>query len=190
MDSTPRSMAASMVRRRARVPARWPAATGRRRRLAQRPFPSMMMATDRATSGSCRSRTGVRPLIVRSLESNRIVSVRARAALSDFHDLLFLLLQEVVDPGHVLVGELLGPVLGAPLFVVPDVTVPDELLEVVHDVPADVADGHAALLGQVLDHLDQLLAPLLRQLRDRQAGKLGVVPPGPAELPPLGRPPG
>src|SRR5918996_5484911 len=188
MDSTPRSMAASMVRRRARVPARWPAATGSRRRLAQRPFPSMMMATDRATSGSCRSRTGVRPLIVRSLESNRIVSVRARPALSDFHDLLFLLLQEVVDPGHVLVGELLRPVLGAPLLVVPDVAVPDELLEIVHDVAPDVADRHAPLLGQVFHDLDQLLAPLLRQLRDRQADQLAVVGRCQAELRLLDRP--
>ena len=51
-DSTPRSIAASTVRRSAFVPARCPAATGRLRRRAQRPLPSMMIAIERATSGS------------------------------------------------------------------------------------------------------------------------------------------
>src|SRR4051794_16370469 len=48
----PRSGAASTVRRRACVPARWPAMAGRPRRRAQRPLPSMMMATAVADSGS------------------------------------------------------------------------------------------------------------------------------------------
>jgi hypothetical protein len=51
-DCTPRSIAASTTGRRAREPARCPAATGRPRRFAQRPLPSMMIATARATSGS------------------------------------------------------------------------------------------------------------------------------------------
>src|SRR5207237_1087131 len=64
-ERTPRSIAASTVRRSARVPARWPATTGRPRRLAQRPFPSMMIATDWATSGSSCSPTGRRAYRVR-----------------------------------------------------------------------------------------------------------------------------
>src|SRR5947209_8735915 len=48
----PRPGAASTVRRSAWVPARWPAMAGRPRRRAQRPLPSMMMATAVADSGS------------------------------------------------------------------------------------------------------------------------------------------
>ena len=67
------------------------------------------------------------------------------------------MLEEIVDLGDVLVGELLGALLGAPLLVVADVAVSDELLEMVHAVPADVANGDPALLGEVADDLDQLL---------------------------------
>src|SRR6266545_2512160 len=42
---SPRSGAASTTRRTACAPARWPAARGRPRRVAQRPLPSMMIAT-------------------------------------------------------------------------------------------------------------------------------------------------
>src|SRR5438309_4975998 len=43
----PRPGAASTMRRTARAPALWPAARGRPRREAQRPLPSMMIATCR-----------------------------------------------------------------------------------------------------------------------------------------------
>ena len=49
-DSMPRSIAASTVRRSARVPSRCPASTGRPRSSAHRPFPSRMIATDAGTS--------------------------------------------------------------------------------------------------------------------------------------------
>src|SRR3954451_3220788 len=49
---TPSPGAASTVRRSARVPARWPAIGGSPRWRAQRPLPSMMIATDVAESGS------------------------------------------------------------------------------------------------------------------------------------------
>ena len=75
----------------------------------------------------------------------------------------------------VLVGELLDVVLRPVLLVDADLTGVDELLQVVHDVAAHVADGDAALLGEVPDDLHELLAPFLRQLRDRQADELAVV---------------
>jgi len=50
-ESTPKSRHASTVRRSARVPALCPASTGRPRERAQRALPSMMIATERATSG-------------------------------------------------------------------------------------------------------------------------------------------
>src|SRR6266536_2263179 len=117
--STPRSIAASTVRRSARVPARCPSATGSSRLAAQRPFPSMMIATDRATSSRAPTATGS----------------GARRAL-DLEDLRFLALEQLVDLLRVLVGQLLDALLGAVLLVLPDLTLVHELLAVVHDVAA------------------------------------------------------
>jgi hypothetical protein len=88
----------------------------------------------------------------------------------------------------VLVGELLRPLLGPPLLVVAHVAVADEILQMVHDVAADVPHRDAALLGQVAHDLDELLAPLLGELRDRQADDLAVVRRRQAELGLLDRP--
>src|SRR6185312_12212292 len=49
------------------------------------------------------------------------------------------------------------------------------LLEVMLGVAAHIARGHTALLRQMPHLLDQLLAALLGQLRDRQADELAVV---------------
>src|SRR5688572_9655757 len=143
-------MDASTVRRRARVPSRWPAATGRRRRRAQRPFASMMIAIERATSGSSRSGAGPRPRSVRRRVRRLTARLGPRRASrgSDLHDLVLFALEELVDPVHVLVRELLRAVLGAPLLVVADVAVADELLQVVHDVAPDVPDRDAPLLRE------------------------------------------
>ena len=75
----------------------------------------------------------------------------------------------------VLVGELLQPVLCAPLLVVAHVPVANELLQVVHAVTTDVADGDLPVLGKVAHHLDELLPPLLGQLGDREPDQLAVV---------------
>src|SRR6266540_1807025 len=157
---TPRSIAASTVRRSARVPARCPSATGSSRLAAQRPFPSMMIATDRATSSRAPSATAT--------------GSGARRAL-DLEDLRFLALEQLVDLLRVLVGQLLDALLGAVLLVLPDLTLVHELLEVVHDVAADVSDGHAPFLGHPAHDLDELLAPLLGELRNREPDQLAVV---------------
>ena len=86
------------------------------------------------------------------------------------------------------VGELLDMLLGPVLLVAADLSLVDELLEVVHDVAADVPDRDLALLGHVADDLDELLAPLLRQLGDRQADQLAVVRRGQPEVGLLDRP--
>ena len=148
--------------------------------LAQRALPSMMTATERTVSGRSASRAGFMLRSVRSLlrRFTRLLSGKRRirpAEVSDLHDLLFLLLQEIVDPVDVLVGQLLEPVLRTPFLVVANVTVAHQLLQVVHAVPPDVAYGDPAFLGEVPHDLDELLAPLLGQLRDRQADELAVV---------------
>src|SRR5579871_6386135 len=133
MCRIPRSIAASTVRRSARVPARCPTTVGSPRRRAQRPFPSMMIATVSATSGSwfCsgsgRTRASVR-MRSRKFTAGFLASP-GRGKASYLHDLGFLALQKLVDLVDVIVGQLLHPRLGRPLLVVADVAVADELLE-------------------------------------------------------------
>ena len=93
----PSSAAAVTVRRTASAPRRWPAMRGRPRDFAQRPLPSMMMATCRGGgSGSAQW--------------------RARS-WSDLKDLLVLLRQHVVDVLDRLIGERLDVVLQLALLV-------------------------------------------------------------------------
>src|SRR5476651_2333825 len=158
------SIAASTVRRSALVPARCPAAGGSPRRRAQRPLPSMMIATTSATSGSSCSGSGLMRASVRMRLSSFIAGA---ITYLDLHDVGLFTLQEVVDLLYVLVGQLLDAGLGRAFVVVTDLAVLDELLEVLHRVPADVANRHAALFGHAPDQLHELLAPLLCQLRDR-----------------------
>ena len=106
-----------------------------------------------------------------SVQSERMRVISRPRRRSDLHDLGFFVLQQLVDRVDVLVGELLHLFLGAVLLVGPDLARVDELLQVVHDVAAHVADGDPALLGDVPDDLDELLAPLLGELRDRQADR-------------------
>src|ERR1041385_6964682 len=153
-------MAASTVLRSARVPARWPSATGRPWRSAQRPFPSMMIATARARS----SRWSAYP--------PRGFGAPSASNLQDFG---FLALEQLVDLLRVLVRQLLDALLGPVLLVLADLALVDELLQVVDDVAPHVADGNAPVLGHPADDLHELLAPLLRELRDRQADQLAVV---------------
>src|SRR5215213_8654985 len=138
-------MAASTVRRSARVPARCPSATGRPRASAQRPLPSMMIATLPASPGalSCPVST-----------SERFDA----AGASNFHDFGFFVLHQLVDRLRVLVGQLLHLGLPAPLLVVADLAVLDQLLEMLHHVPADVPDRDLAVLTRLADELDELLA--------------------------------
>src|SRR5262245_55758303 len=140
----------------------------------------MMIATERAVAGragssSGRSRRSARSRLTRLMAARSSPSSRAEARSSDLHDLLFLPLEKVVDAVDVLVRDLLEPLLGPAFLVVADLSVPHQLLEVVHDVAPDVPDRDAALLGQVTDDLDELLAPLLREGGYRQANQLAVV---------------
>src|SRR5690348_7797046 len=107
-------MQASTVRRTARVPARCPSAIGTPCSRAQRPLPSMMIATARGRSSSPSSGCAV------SLTTRGSGAPSA----SDLHDLGLFVLQQLVDRLRVRVGELLHFLLGAPLVVVAHVAVP------------------------------------------------------------------
>src|SRR5579863_10051259 len=141
------------------APASCPTATDTPRRLAQRPFPSVMIATYRGRPASPSIRTG-------------LVTVHAR---SDLEDLCFLALQHDVELRDARVGQLLKAALGAMLVVRARVAGLLQLAQIVHHVPADVANRDAALLDDVARHLDQLAPALLGELRNHQAHQLAVV---------------
>src|SRR5581483_5271068 len=91
------------------------------------------------------------------------------------HDFGFFVLQQLVDRLRVLVRQLLDALLGAMLVVRADLAAVDEVLEVLHRVAPDLADGDAVLFREPAHDLDEILAPFLGQLRDRQADQLAVV---------------
>src|SRR5690606_22638714 len=154
-NSIPSRAQASTVVRTASTPLAWPATRGSRRRVAQRPLPSMTMATWRGTLG------GAGLMGIGS--GDRLMRNAWRS--SDRHDLLFLVGQQPVDIGDELVGELLHRVLGAALVVLGYFLVLDESLELVVGVAPQVADRHLRLLALGAHHLGQLAAALLGQRR-------------------------
>src|SRR5215210_2180215 len=144
----PRSAASRSRALTVSAPASWPAATDSPRCLAQRPLPSVMMATYEALTGR---------------------------GSSHLEDLVFLALDEGVELLDLLVGELLQRLLGAMLVVGARLARVAQLAEVVHRVAPDVADRDLALLGEASHHLDELPAPLLGELGDLQADDVAVV---------------
>ena len=85
------------------------------------------------------------------------------------------MLVQLVDQLHVLVRELLHAVLGAVQVVGSDLAVLLELLQLRDRVAAHVAQRDPALLGELADDLDEILAALLGELRDGEPDDLAVV---------------
>src|SRR3954454_6631010 len=98
---TPAFAAAFSVRRTASAPRLWPAVRGSPRARAQRPLPSMMMATCRG--GCCTP--PVSP--VASFSGLDSGFAEPECCTSDLQDLFFFAGQGLVDLPHMLVGELL-----------------------------------------------------------------------------------
>src|SRR5690606_21621403 len=107
------------------APLRWPTRRGQPFWVAQRPLPSMMIATCVAWRGAC----GI-----------------ARGSGLDLHDLVLLGVQRLVDQLDVSVGHLLHLLLPE-LGVVLGQVVGPGLLDPVHAVAAQVADGDAGMFG-------------------------------------------
>src|SRR6185312_11839344 len=156
------------------APASCPAMTGRPRRCAQRPLPSVMMATYRACPPG--------PPDCEGSADSSCPALTGDPRTLDLEDVLFLVLEQLVQLPDARVGDLLELDLGAVLIVRTGLSGLLELAQVVHDVAADVADRHPPLLGDVAHHLDQLLAPLLRELGDRKADEVAVVAGGQAHI--------
>src|SRR3981189_2270327 len=158
----PRSPAARTVRRSASTPRRCPSPRGSPRAAAQRPLPSMMMATCRGTtiSPSWTVRSGsLFDIVLKPSHRERF---------------LFFCRQHLVDFGNHLVGHLLH-LLGGPLAVVfADLVVLFELLEHIEAVAPDVPHGDPRGLGVSVGNLDQLLATILVELGDPQPQHLAL----------------
>src|ERR1700752_2909014 len=105
---------------------------GNPRAFAQRPLPSMMMATWRGTAPP-------------SDASPILTAVEIGWFTSDLHDLFFFGGESVVDLLHVLVGELLHLVMQPAMLVLGDLAVFFLLLQRFHPVAPDVAHGDPRL---------------------------------------------
>src|SRR5690242_407366 len=136
-------------------PARWPIRRGTPRAFAQRPLPSMMMATclgrlpRRINSSGVKARAGnqlsLLPQGAASARScgttrNREAGRAARPRASDFHDFRGLLLEEFVHQRDVAIGELLHVRGQALRLVLGDIAVALLGLHVLEHVVAHLAD--------------------------------------------------
>src|SRR5690348_15091872 len=174
----PSSRAVSTIARTESLPRRWPSLRLNPRRWAQRPLPSITIATCRGRRDGSSDRFG------KSSKGNEIPTERdpkisgrrADAPLkSDLHYFRLFGGQNLVDPLDKFRGELLHLGLGRAQVVVGNFLFLVEVLEHVVGVAAMVADRDAEVFGHLLDVLDQFFAALLGQLGNRNANDLPVV---------------
>src|SRR5436190_14311241 len=152
--STPASIAPSTASRTDVIPARWPSGRGSRRSRAQRPLPSMMMATWRGTA----------PLT--------LTCPRRSSGTSDLHDLGFFGLHRLLDQLQVVVVEFLHVLLCVLLVILGHVL---GLLDAADRFGAGVADRDAPLLGELVHDFHQLAATLLGERRQGDPDEIAVV---------------
>src|SRR5216110_2942753 len=143
----PSSLAARTTRRSSSTPRRWPSARGRPRAAAQRPLPSMMIATCNGPVRSGPSVAGAAAFDIIEIPAP-VPKSRSRVSVSSFHhkalngkDFLFLRRQQLVDLGNHAVGGLLHIIGQALLVVFGYLVVLLELLDGIEPVAADVPDG-------------------------------------------------
>src|SRR5713101_5794022 len=152
--STPASIAPSTTSRTAVIPARCPSGRGRCRSRAQRPLPSMMMATWRGTAPPSR------------------IFARRSSPTSDLHDLRLFGFDQLFHELQMVVMQLLHVLLGVLLVVLGDVL---GLLDPGDRLGAGTPHAHAPFLGELVHDLHQLLAALLRERRQGNADEVAVV---------------
>src|SRR6185503_10628550 len=172
------SGAAWTMRFSASTPAWWPTVRGRPRRFAQRPLPSMTIATC-SPAGLPAPWPGAPEVGVFCWAAMGVAEVlgcwRASGPRgSDVHDLLFFGFQGFGHAPDRLIGELLDVGLAPPLLVLAAHMGLRGGAQVLVGVAADVAHGDPLLLGVFAGDLHQLLAALLGQRRDRDAQVLAV----------------
>src|SRR5262245_51568290 len=166
---TPSSPAARTVRRSASTPRRWPSLRGSPRAAAQRPLPSMMMATCRGASNGAgeaiNGTSGIDMAVRESCDGPCVL---------DGHDFFFFGGERMVDFGNGFVGRLLDQVGLVLVIVLADLVVLFELFEDVEAVAPYVPHGHAGVLRVFVRDLDQFPAPLLVELGNAQPQYLAL----------------
>src|SRR5262245_30702266 len=155
----PRSPAARTVRRKASTPRRCPSLRGSPRAAAQRPLPSMMMATWRGTAKS--------PICT-------LVSASALDIQWPSHceDLLLLRGQHPIDLRNHVVGCLLDLLGRALAVVLADFVILFQLLQHINPVAPHMSDRDLGRLGIFVRDFDQLFAALFVQLAAPQTQDL------------------
>src|SRR5690606_10641109 len=152
---TPRRPHASMTRRTACTPLAWPAARGNMRRVAQRPFPSMMMAKCCGTEE------------VSGMETVELICMASTTGRSPSygHDLGFFLADHFVNFSHMTVGQLLDFVLHAALVVLGYFFVLDEFLEGVIGLAAQITNGHLGVFTLTTNDFGEIAAAFFSECR-------------------------
>src|SRR4051794_4576229 len=191
----PSSFAARTTRRNASTPRRWPSARGSPRAAAQRPLPSMIIATcNGASAGADRSVAGTatfdighiperqqcepvsckkRPKSVSYAQLARKPAPLSRDA-SNGQDFLFLGRQQLVDLRDHRVCGLLNVKFQPLMIILGNFVVLLEFLGRIETVAADVADRDLGGLGVFVRDLDEFLAPFFVELGNPQAEYLAL----------------
>src|SRR6516164_9124648 len=175
----PSSPTTRTVRRNASTPRRCPSPRGSPRSAAQRPFPSIMMAT---------WRNGSKPesgFLVDTAISGIRFSSRIMARLSpgsDCHYLFFFGSERLIDFAYGLIGRLLHLGGHADMVVLADLSVFFKFLQEIERIATNMANGDARCFGIFVRNLDHLLAAILIELRDSQPQHLAFGRGGEAEI--------
>ena len=145
----------------------------RPRCLAQRPLPSMMMAT--CFGDSARIECVYVELCGGSGKiSSSVDGLRSKCSLY-FHDLGLFHGKGRVDFRDEIVGDLLELLFLAMLLILADLAVLLEALDLVLGIAAGIAHGNAAVLGSGLALLDDLATTFLGGSGERQANDAGTI---------------
>src|SRR5216684_3585302 len=128
----PSSPTARTARRKASTPRRWPSLRGRPRSAAQRPLPSMMMATWRGGSKP-ESGTGASRALGETEASSMLFS-ECRGPGSNRHDFFFFAGKGLIDFADDLIRRLLDLAGHAGVIVLADLAVFFELLQQIERV--------------------------------------------------------
>src|SRR5579875_2866718 len=152
----PRSPAARTVRRKASTPRRCPSPRGNPRAAAQRPLPSMIMATWRG---------GAYP-------ATREASVSGMGLTSDREDLLFLRPEHLIDLRDHRVRRFRNFGRETVVIVLADLVFLFQPLDDVEAVAAHVTHGHPGILRIFVRDLDEFAATFLVELRNPQPDQL------------------
>src|SRR5207247_6569306 len=142
----PSSLAARTTRRNASTPRRWPSARGKPRAAAQRPLPSMMIAT--CEGPSVRSGPSVAGAAAFVIQDPSL----------DGEDFFFLGRKQLIDLGDRSIGRLLHVIGQTFLVVLGNLVILLEFLDHIQAIAADMPDRDPRRLGIFVRDFHKLLA--------------------------------